>query len=328
VISKPIHAGDHIQIENIPRMQWGQNTENSFIRSSQLTLNALGESFTYPFIMGISGAAFRFQFHPDWCPSASDATAGFDVSKKLFNSLGYKTELIKIDDGRFTEIQRLYTKIIEQINKGYPIIANNLKVCPEWGIITGYVRTKPGIICRTCFDEGDEYSLAEHAPWLSYFIREREKEPLDTKTLFFNSLAIAIKLAKTDYFGDYASGLKAFQVWIDHISGYIQNNKRFDQIQVNLSLINILIDARISAVNYLGEMVNRYPIKSGLIIINNYLKELQLLQELHTDILPVFNDHPSVWTSDILTRHVHILKGVMKLEFETLELLEEALNSN
>ncbi len=309
-------------------MRWGQNTENSFIRSAQLTLNALGESFTYPFAMGISGAAFRFHFQSDWCPSASDATTGFDVSKILFNALGYKTELMKINDESITEIQKLYKKIVEQINRGYPIIANNLKVCPEWGIITGYVKTKPGIICRTYFDEGEQYSLAEHAPWLSYFILEKERESLDTKTLFHNSLEIAVKLTKTSYFGEYASGLKAFQIWIDQISKYIQHDKAFDQIQVNLSLINILMDARISAINYLGEMVNKFPINNGLTIINNYLKELQLLEELHTDILPGVDEHQSAWTSDILTRQIHILKGVMKLESENVELLQEALNSN
>ena len=94
-------------------------------------LNAIGENYSYDFLMGISGAAFRLHFHPDWRPSSADATTGFDVSRVRFNSLGYQCELYKIDDNNFDDIKSLYRKIIEQINLGIPIIAINLKVCPE-----------------------------------------------------------------------------------------------------------------------------------------------------------------------------------------------------
>ncbi len=325
MIKDPSITDDQVFIENIPRLEWGKNTENSFVRSAQVTLNTLGESYSYPFIMGISGAAFRFHFQPDWCPSAADATTGFDVSKILFKSLGYDAELIKINDSNLSEIQHLYIKIIEHINQGIPVIANNLKVCPEWGIISGYLKTKPGLICRTYFDNGDDYSLAEHAPWLSFFVGGQKKDPLETKTLFFNSLKIAVQLAKTDYFGEYASGFKAYQVWKDHISQFIQSNKKFTQYRVNLSLIHHLIDAKIAAVSYLTEMINSFPINHGLEIVNNFIKELKILQELHTNVLPDFYADEISWTSDILEQQIHVLDQVLVLETNTVELIEEAL---
>jgi hypothetical protein len=165
---------DKVFIDKIPRLKWGENTENSFIRSAQLTLNALGENYSYEFLMGISGAAFRLHFNPDWCPSSADSTTGFDVSRVLFKSLGYKSELNSIDDNNFEDIKSLYQKIITQINLGIPIPAINLKVCAEWGIITGHLKNKPGILCQTYFDKTDEYSLAEQAPWLSFFIKEKK----------------------------------------------------------------------------------------------------------------------------------------------------------
>jgi len=196
---------ESIFIPNIPRLEWGKNTDISFVKSAQLAFNAIGEKFSYEYLMGISGAAFRFHFNTDWCPSAGDATTGFDVSNVLFKSLGHECELYKIDDNSFNDIRALYQKIITQINLGIPIIAINLKVCPEWGIITGYLKNQPGILCRTYFDESDEYSLAEHAPWLSFFIGEKGR-PLDEDKLFKNSLKIAVLLAKTEKFGDYLSG--------------------------------------------------------------------------------------------------------------------------
>lgn len=83
--SNLIKQKDKIFIDNIPALKWAQNRDNSFIRSAQLTLNAIGEDYSYDYLMGISRAAFRFHFNP-----------------------------------------------------GIPIIAINLKVCPEWGIIAGY----------------------------------------------------------------------------------------------------------------------------------------------------------------------------------------------
>jgi len=187
--SELVETKDKIFINKFPRLKWGEHTENSFIRSAQLSLNALGDNYSYEFLMGISGAAFRLHFHPDWCPSSADSTTGFDVSRILFKSLGYKSELHSIDDNSLSDIRSLYQKIVTQINLGIPIIAINLKVCPEWGIITGYLRNKPGILCRTYFDETENYSLAKRAPRLTFFIEKRGK-PLDDETLFRNSLKI------------------------------------------------------------------------------------------------------------------------------------------
>ena len=107
-MNKIRNTGDRIYIENIPRLEWGKNNDISFIKSSQLALNSIGENYSYDFLMGISGAAFRFHFHPDWCPSAGDVTTGFDVPQILFNSLGYENELCKIDDNNFNDIRFLY----------------------------------------------------------------------------------------------------------------------------------------------------------------------------------------------------------------------------
>ena len=79
-----IDNGEQIFIENIPELKWKDGRDTSFIGSAQLTLNSLGVDHSYEYLMGISGTAFRFHFHPDWCPSAADVTTGFDVSGGLF----------------------------------------------------------------------------------------------------------------------------------------------------------------------------------------------------------------------------------------------------
>ena len=322
--SNVLETNEKVFIDNIPRLKWGENTDNSFIRSVQLTLNALGEDYSYDFLMGISGAAFRLHFHPDWCSSSADSTTGFDVSKVLFQAIGYKNELFSIDDNSLTDIKSLYKKIIAQINNGIPIVAINLKVCPEWGIITGYLKDKPGILCRTYFDETDQYSLAEHAPWLSFFIGERSK-PVNNHLLFKNSLEIAVQLAKTDTFGEYKSGFSALNKWIDElkkVSASIES-KKFMDYETNWTIFNSLLDSRKASLKYLSSMKDR--IKNSDTIINNYKNEVELLVEIRQNILPPFNTDAKSWTGDIINKQIDILTKILKIERETVELLEIGL---
>lgn len=313
---------DKVFIENIPRLVWGRNTDNSFIRSTQLTLNSFGENYTYDFLMGISGAAFRLHFHPDFCASSADSTTGFDVSKILFKSLGHNCDLHKIDDNSFEDINGLYQRIISQINDSKPIVAINLKVCPEWGIITGYLKDRPGILCRTYFDESEDYSLAEHAPWLSFFIGDK-KESLDTKDLVINSLKIAIQLAETDSFENYYSGFAAFIKWNEVLKKYSDSKKKFDKIEENWTLFNILLDSRRSAYKYLDWCVDIVDLKNGKEIIENYKREMIILSDLQENILPDHNSKPKEWTPEILSKQIDCLTKALEIERENIELIEK-----
>ena len=320
--SKVVETEDKVFIDKIPQLKWGENADNSFIRSAQLTLNALGEKYSYDFLMGISGAAFRLHFKPDWCPSSADATTGYDVSKVLFKSLGYDAELYKIDDNEFEDIKALYKKIIARINLGIPIIAINLKVCPEWGIITGYLKNKPGILCRTYFDKTEEYSLAEHAPWLSFFIGEKDN-PLSEDELFKNSLKIAVELAKTDKFEEYKSGYNAFKKWIEELKTQAESIKTFlfKEYEINLTIFNSLLDSRKAAVGYLTLMKDK--MQKGDLIIDNYKKEVELLTETQKNVLPSFKAKANSWTADIINKQVDLLTQILRIEKKTIHLFED-----
>ena len=324
VKSKIIEQKDKVFIDNIPPLRWHENTDNCFIRSSQLTLNALGENYSYDFLMGISGAAFRLHFHPDWCPSSADSTTGFDVSRILFKSLGYKSVFHRINDNSFDDIKALYQKIIKEINFGRPIIAINLKACTEWGIITGYLKNKPGILCRTYFDETDEYSLADRAPWLTFFIEKNDK-PKSADALFKNSLEIAIQLAKTETFEEYTSGFGAFTKWIDELKKYTDSSKSkiFDKGEVNLTIYEYLIDSRRAAMKYLLSMNSK--LKNGELIIKNYKNEVELLVDNKTKILPSYDAKSTDWTKEIINQQIKTLTQVLNIEKENIGLFKKEL---
>ena len=317
-----------VYIDNIPHLEWGMNTDNSFVRSAQLTLNSLGENYTYDYLMGISGAAFRLHFHPDFCPSSTDATTGFDVSKILFKSLGYKCDLHIIDGDNLGEIKALYQKIISQINNGKPIVAINLKVCPEWGIITGYLKSNPGILCRTYFDDSEDYSIAEHAPWLSFFIGEKG-DPLTNREMFLNSLKIAVQLAKTDSFEEYFSGFNAFEKWIETLQKYTASSGKgnFDKIEENLTLFNFLIDSRRSAGKYFGMINDNLNLKMGGEIIDNYKKEVEILSGVQDNILPKFDSKPRDWSKKIISKQIDSLRNALDIEQNVIEIIQDEIKN-
>jgi len=324
--SEVVETEDKVFIDKIPQLKWAEGTDNSFVRAAQLTLNALGEDYSYEYLMGISGAAFRLHFHPDWCPSSADSTTGFDVSRVLFKSLGYKSELNSIDDNNFDDIKSLYQKIIAQINLGIPIIATNLKVCPEWGIITGYLKNKPGILCRTYFDKTEEYSLAEHAPWLSFFVGEKG-EAMNDDELFNNSLKIAVELAKTNKFDEYKSGYSAFKKWIEELKKQAEAIKTFvfKEYEINLTIFISLLDSRKAAVGYLTLMKDK--MKKGDLIIDKYKKEVELLKEIQRNNLPSFKATANSWTAEIINKQIDILTQILRIEKKTIHLFEEELKN-
>ena len=324
--SAVIQSSERTFIENILRLQWGKNADNSFIRSTQFALNALGENYSYQYLMGISGAAFRLHFDPDWCPSSVDATTGFDVSKILFRSLGYACELVKINDNSFDDIRFLYQKIMNQIDSGIPIVAVNLRGHTEWGIISGYLNDRPGILCRTYFDEADEYSLAEHAPWLSFFIGEKSKS-LHEQTLFSNSLKIGVQLAKTDQFEQYKNGFSALETWIEKLGESASaNSTAFKAYETNWTIFNCLLDARRAAAAYLSDMFQKYPRENSEIIVEKYQAIVNLLEQTQKEVLPSYSAIAEKWTPEILLKQTEVLEQVLKLEKEVIELVEAVIH--
>jgi hypothetical protein len=313
-------------IENIPELKWNEGRDTSFIGSVQLTLDSLGDPYEYEYLMGISGAAFRFHFQPDWCPSAGDQTTGFNVSGGLFKSLGYSYEAVVIDDGSFDDIRSLYQRVIQQINKGIPVIAINLKVCPEWGIITGYLKKRPGLLCRTYFDDSGDYSLAEHTPWITYFLGEKG-EAQDEDLLFRNALQLAVKLGKTEKFEEYLSDVNAFRQWIEELRKHARllDKGVFEHHEVNLTLFNVLLDTRRAALKFLISGNTAEKLTNGHKIIEALEKENGILSDAQLNILPSFESEPGVWTRRMLQKEADILEQVSEIEAIWINLIEAAL---
>lgn len=201
-------------------------------------------------------------------------------------------------------------------------------MCPELGIITGYLKNRPGIICKTYFDENDNYSLAEHAPWLSFFIGEKDAS-LDRKEMFRASLSIAFQPAKTDTFEKYYSGFSAFEKWIEELERHsiLLKAHDFQEHEVNLTMVISLLDSRRAASDYLIMMNKSHPMNKGALIIDNYKKEVALLDTLFRNVLPAYDSGQKEWTADILKKQMDTLSQILEIEQESIGFIEEELKT-
>jgi hypothetical protein len=327
--SKLVETEERIFIDHIPPMKYGEQMDNTLVRSMQLSLNALGENISYDYLMGISGAAFRLHFDPEWCPSSADGSVGFDISREMFISLGYKMQFVRINHNSFSDIKSLYKKIKSQIDLGRPIVAINLMGNMDWGIVAGYLKNEPGILCRTYYDDTEEYSLARRAPWLNFFIGEK-KNGLSANELFNYSLKTAVKLANTRKFEEYYNGFAAYEIWIRRLKSAVKsyNQKDLAQImEIHFIIQNTLLDGRRSAIRYLSIESVAEKLQNGDQIVDNYRRIVQLLESSNTNLDQQGSVVPEKQMEIIIQGQIDTLAKVYKLEKETIHLIKQEIDN-
>lgn len=242
-------------LENIPRLGWGKNIECTFFGSLDAALRFLGEPVDYSYLMGVSAAAFRLRFHqPEWCASSPDAALDGTYPEAVMKAIGYEGEfIVRMVPGE-KAIDRMFQLIKEEIDSGRPMLAIGLTRFPDWGVIAGYDGKK--ILCRTYYDEGEEYSVAEEFPWIMFRMRKKEEKPPTMEENIINSIRLAVELAYTPFIDRYANGLTAYDVWIKDLENeemFTKMNQKelFIHWHINGWIYDSLYDARNAAVEYL-----------------------------------------------------------------------------
>jgi transcriptional regulator with XRE-family HTH domain len=224
-------------------------------------LKFMGDSYTYEQIMGMSGACYRITFCEVWDWSALDALVAYPYCDPLFEAIGYEhTWASRLEkDERLTERR----KIVSDILHGKPVLAINLRVAAEWGVITGYSDNGKTLYCRTYFDadklnENKDYLETDNWPFLiTHFGDKKEKpSPAANLTASLKTLVESFEAPPRD---GYFQGKQGYEKWIEGLrndsiwdESCPQNDlaRRFD---VHLSTVYQLADARRCAAVYLSE---------------------------------------------------------------------------
>ena len=141
-------------LENVRPLSWekgAEGLESPWAGALQAALAYMGEPYTYEQIMGMSGACYRTCFTDVWDYSCTDALVAYDYATPLYSAIGYGCRMVERLEKQERKAER--QAIMEDIRRGRPVLAINLRVAPEWGVITGYTDNGNRFLCRTYFDQ-------------------------------------------------------------------------------------------------------------------------------------------------------------------------------
>ena len=275
-------------LEHIEPLSWkkeAEGLETPWAGALRGALAYMGEPYTYEQIMGMSGACYRVCFTDVWDYSCTDALVAYDYAVPLYSAVGYDFRMAERLGKQERKAER--QAIMEDIQRGRPVLAINLRVAPEWGVITGYTDNGNRFLCRTYFDkevfdaleqadgqtqedrrmvfeENSGYLFSEFWPFLITHFGEKgeKKSPMD---ILKTSLATLIDSFQAQECRGYHQGKDAYRAWMIGLSREedfrLENDKENVQrrLSVNDAMLGNLIDARRAAANWLRENLSLIP---------------------------------------------------------------------
>jgi DNA-binding transcriptional ArsR family regulator len=325
-------------LEGVPRLGWGKDIECTFFGALDATLRFLGEPVDYVYLMGVSAAAFRLSFNqPDWCPSSADAAVNEIYIQQPLKAIGYKGESFNTENAGQKEINQ---RIRDEIDKGIPVVAIDLVQVADWGVVTGYQNGK--LLCRSYWDKGDEYSVAEKEPWIILKIEKSGPIPPRTKGTR-ESIKLAVDLSRRKEIGTYANGLAAYDAWIRDLENEALFSKMDDATfmrywHVNGWIYDSLFDARLAASRYLQSVKKEFAAKEREAVNDAAQRFENIMKTLYDNW--VYFTMPSwvrkdekktwtpkgmidtdTWTEDMRKKGANALRPIKRKEEQAFEVL-------
>lgn len=153
-------------------------------------------------------------------------------------------------------------RIMQDIDRGKPVLAINLRIAPEWGVITGYRENGKVFLCRTYFDreylnEQEDYLETDFWPFLITHFGEKTEKPSESQILTA-SLQTLVKSFEAQCERGYYQGEQAYEKWVKGLRNTALWNEKSAKedvdrrLGVNDSMLLNLIDARRCASEYLS----------------------------------------------------------------------------
>ncbi len=269
-------------IAGVPNLSW--NEMNSFMGAMQALGHKLSDHSGYAFLCGVSGAAFRTHFFDTWCPSSPDPTCGYDAGAAVLKARGLDATWLHVSSDGKNKPQMLEA-IRKSIDAGMPVLAIDLIEVPEWGIIIGYQKNGAELLCRTYFDKRKGFEVAQKFPFAVAILKRAGKVP-DAGASIKQGLGIVAENLTTEKYGEYFSGLAAFDKWMARLRDddftKLDSAKLSNVVQANYWIFQRLIADRKTGIEYLDVVAQKMPglepKTAGLAAL--YQREVETLEPL------------------------------------------------
>jgi len=304
---------------------------NSVIRTLVVALKTAGEEVSYEFLMGVSGAAFRIQFaEPDWCPSSPHACCGFDCFATAVAAINYDVVAHSCNPDDAQSMAEIRRAIMKSINKGIPVLFGR----EEQGLLVGYQNGGKDLLGHSYWDWHKKDGLVPMNGWpWGFGVLVKKKTPPDRRVCVLRSLELAVTLARTPAFGNYASGFAAYQAWIADLNDSPKFGKQDEKgqrrvLQANAHIYMSLMDARAAAASYLHQIAADLPgafnhLASAAERYGQVVSKLKEAQE--NAPWPRQLRAPSDWTEAMRHAQAAALTDALALETESVRDVAHAL---
>lgn len=310
-------------VDGLPALGWETNKSNTFMAALAAVQQLKTGSDDYDRLCGASGAAFRLHFFDNWCPSSVDPTLGYNSAEAAALSLGYKpTWLGSASDGK--NRPQMTAAIRKSIDAGMPVVACDLREMPEWGVITGYQKEGAELIGRTYFDKRKGYDVAPKFPMTVLLLEKSGKTP-GGMVGAQAAARTAATLLTTPKYGEYWSGLAAFDRWVERLRTddfTAHDSTRLSEIvQANYWIYQRLIDDRKTGITYLNALAAEQPTLKGLAdeLVALYEGEVAALEPFLVDApCPGSVTRAEQWTTELREEQAGLLKAARATEEQAL----------
>ncbi|MEO0086247.1 MAG: PDZ domain-containing protein [candidate division WOR-3 bacterium] len=312
-------------IRGVRELTWASGKANTFMAALEVVLKQQGVDADYDFLCGVSGAAFRLHFFDTWCPSSPDPTCGYDAAKPALAACGYEATWLRLSsDGK--NKPQILERVRRSINAGMPVLAIDLIELPEWGVIAGYQKNGEELFVRTYFDGRKNYDLAQKFPPVVVIPRRAGRSPTPAASMSRSFVIVAENLT-TEKYGEYYSGLAAFDKWQtrllnDDFAGL--DSARFsDVILANYWTFSRLVSDRRTGLEYLTRVKKELPRHAAALnrLAELYAAEVELLAPLEEKLpSPGSAARPEDWPQELRQAQAEALAQAQQLELEALSL--------
>ena len=336
------HTGEYY-IPNVSMLpEWGKGWECSWVAALTAALQAMGHKTTYEQVMGVSGACYRLAFcSPEWDYSSVDGLVAYDYTTPAFKAFGYKEERY----GRIEKADRAVhrERMMKEIRAHMPVLGINLRVAAEWGVICGYKNNGADLLCRTKYDNMEQYKgdgkesnpygymPMDNWPFLiSYFTEHNHQTPSDVENLV-NSLKVFVDCSKQERERGYRMGFQAYETWRNDLLDDEWYDKNDDdqlarRFSVNQFCTLALFDARKAAYSYLSSNAALLPEKADC--MGRIVQLFKTISEKAEQIHKMLDSGEYLegararkfWTRDMRLKQADLLAQMLKSEREAVDL--------
>ena len=214
-------------LQGIPRLTFASGERFTPIG----VLKAVGlyrkEEVTYALLMGVSGAAFRTAWSPDWALDMAEF-APEDFVRNGAEWLGLVAEP-RLNDS----LDDAWAFVRDSIAGRMPVLSCGLAGAPEFCVIAGYEESPNRFHVRGYFErtEGDEYARVDAKTWQGWnhlgfgrnpLVRLREGPSPDRGGLMRRALSRALHFAKIGRIEargrTHVVGQAAYDAWLESLS--------------------------------------------------------------------------------------------------------------